>query len=156
MSTTATAPLLEVEDLCTHFHTPRGVVRAVDGVSFSLAAGEILGIVGESGSGKSVTALSILRLIPDPPGRIVSGEIRLGGKDLLKLSEQEMRSVRGKTRSTETVESCGVISKSRFTRPRSSARRFCPSFTPAQFRIRSGAIPPSDCASIVAMANALF
>jgi peptide/nickel transport system ATP-binding protein len=88
-------PLLEVADLRTWFFTRDGVVRAVDGVSFVVLPGEVLAVVGESGCGKSVTALSILRLIPQPPGRIVSGEIRFGGRDLLALSEAEMRGVRG-------------------------------------------------------------
>ena len=92
---TRVADLLEVSDLGTWFYTRQGIVKAVDGVDFSVAAGETLAIVGESGCGKSMTALSLMRLIPDPPGRIVSGSIKLGGKDLLKLSEQEMRSVRG-------------------------------------------------------------
>ena len=86
--------LLEVENLQTHFRTPDGVNRAVDGVSFDVAAGETMAIVGESGCGKSVTAMSILRLIPEPPGKI-AGSIRFQGKDLLKLSEPEMRSIRG-------------------------------------------------------------
>ncbi len=88
-------PLLEVADLRTWFFTRDGVVRAVDGVSFHVIPGETLAIVGESGCGKSVTALSILRLIPSPPGRIVSGAIRFAGRDLLGLSEGEMRDVRG-------------------------------------------------------------
>ena len=86
--------LLEVRDLAVDFVTDAGRVQAVDGVSFSVGAGEILGVVGESGSGKSVTALSILRLIR-PPGRIVRGEIRFEGVDLLALSEEQMRAVRG-------------------------------------------------------------
>ena len=77
------APILEVDDLRTHFFTRDGVVRAVDGVSLQLQRGETLGVVGESGCGKSVTALSILRLIPMPPGRFVSGSIRFAGRDLL-------------------------------------------------------------------------
>ncbi|HYM46910.1 MAG TPA: ATP-binding cassette domain-containing protein, partial [Burkholderiaceae bacterium] len=89
------APLLEVEDLKTYFFTRDGVVRAVDGVSFSVYPGETLAIVGESGCGKSVTSLSILRLIASPPGRIVSGKLRFEGRDLLALSEREMRAVRG-------------------------------------------------------------
>ena len=89
------APLLEVEDLKTYFFTRDGVVRAVDGVSFSVYTGETLAIVGESGCGKSVTSLSILRLIASPPGRIVSGKVRFEGRDLLDLSEREMRAVRG-------------------------------------------------------------
>jgi peptide/nickel transport system ATP-binding protein len=87
--------LLQVENLGTWFYTRQGIVKAVDGVDFAVASGETLAIVGESGCGKSMTALSLMRLIPDPPGRIVSGAIKLGGKDLLKLSEEEMRKVRG-------------------------------------------------------------
>ncbi|MBU6300794.1 MAG: ABC transporter ATP-binding protein [Verrucomicrobia bacterium] len=90
------APLLDVRDLRTSFHTRDGVVRAVDGVSFKLKRGQTLGIVGESGSGKSVTCLSLLGLIPKPPGRIEGGTALLGGKDLLTLSEPELRQVRGK------------------------------------------------------------
>jgi len=86
---------LEVNGLKTYFFTREGVVRAVEDVSFSVARGETLAIVGESGCGKSMTALSIMRLIPDPPGRIVGGEIKLDGQDLLDLSEAEMRGVRG-------------------------------------------------------------
>jgi peptide/nickel transport system ATP-binding protein len=86
--------LLEVENLQTHFRTPEGVNRAVDGVSFHVEEGETLAIVGESGCGKSVTAMSVLRLIPEPPGRI-AGRIRFAGKDLLKVSEREMRDIRG-------------------------------------------------------------
>src|SRR2546422_3899148 len=86
--------LLEVDDLQTHFRTPDGVNRAVDGVSFAVEAGETVAIVGESGCGKSVTANSILRLVPQPPGRI-GGAIRFQGRDLLKLSERAMREVRG-------------------------------------------------------------
>lgn len=89
------APLLQVEGLKTHFHTDRGVVRAVDGVSFDLAQGEVLGIVGESGSGKTITSLSILRLVPGPGGRIKAGSIRFKGMDLLLKSDQEMRRLRG-------------------------------------------------------------
>jgi len=87
--------LLEVSDLGTWFYTRQGIVKAVDGVDFEVAAGETLAIVGESGCGKSMTALSLMRLIPEPPGRIVSGSIRLAGRDLLKISEEEMRDVRG-------------------------------------------------------------
>jgi peptide/nickel transport system ATP-binding protein len=89
-------PLLEVEDLRTHFFTDEGVVRAVDGVSFQICEGETLAIVGESGSGKSVTSLSILRLVATPPGRIVSGRIRFRGRDLLTLPPPEMRAIRGR------------------------------------------------------------
>ena len=88
-------PLLQVRDLKTHFFTDDGTVKAVNGVSFDLEEGELLGLVGESGCGKTATALSILRLITDPPGRIVGGEILFEGKDLLKLREREMRRVRG-------------------------------------------------------------
>jgi oligopeptide transport system ATP-binding protein len=88
-------PLLQVRGLTTRFRTERGEVTAVDNVSFDVAPGETLAIVGESGSGKSVTALSILRLIPNPPGRIESGEILFEGKDLVKLSDEEIRKVRG-------------------------------------------------------------
>ncbi len=87
--------LLKIEQLQTHFFTEAGTVRAVDGVSLMVRKGETLGIVGESGCGKSVTALSILRLIPTPPGKIVGGNIYLDGRDLLKLPEDEMRKVRG-------------------------------------------------------------
>ncbi len=88
--------LLEVRDLRTHFFTREGVVRAVDGVSLSLDIGRTLGLVGESGCGKSVTALSILGLIPKPPARIVGGEILFRGRDLTTLSERELEDVRGK------------------------------------------------------------
>jgi peptide/nickel transport system ATP-binding protein len=89
------APILEIADLKTWFFTRDGVVRAVDGVSFSLMPSETLAIVGESGCGKSVTALSILRLVPSPPGRIVGGTIRFAGRDLLGLGETAMRAIRG-------------------------------------------------------------
>jgi oligopeptide transport system ATP-binding protein len=95
MSEVTMAPLLEVRDLETHFHTQDGVVKAVNGVSFHVNRGETLGIVGESGCGKSVTSLSIMRLIPNPPGRIAGGQILFDGQDLLKVSEEEMRSIRG-------------------------------------------------------------
>ena len=88
-------PLLSVRNLVTRFRTGRGTITAVDHVSFDVAAGETVAIVGESGSGKSVTALSILRLIPDPPGQIESGEILFDGQDLLKMSDAEIRAVRG-------------------------------------------------------------
>jgi oligopeptide/dipeptide ABC transporter ATP-binding protein len=88
-------PLLDVRSLCTEFRTGAGVVRAVDGISYTVEPGETVAIVGESGSGKSVGALSLLRLIPDPPGRIRSGEVWFAGRDLLLLSEAEMREVRG-------------------------------------------------------------
>jgi peptide/nickel transport system ATP-binding protein len=89
-------PLLRLENLKTYFHTDDAVVRAVDGVSYDVRAGETLAVVGESGSGKSVTALSILRLIPQPPGRIEGGRVLFKGRDLLTVSEAEMRRIRGK------------------------------------------------------------
>src|SRR5206468_9732133 len=89
-------PLLVVEDLRTHFHTRRGVTKAVDGVSFTLDAGETLALVGESGSGKSVTCLSLVRLVPEPAGRIVGGRVLLNGEDPMQKSAAEMRLVRGK------------------------------------------------------------
>ena len=88
--------ILKIEDLRTHFFTGEGVARAVDGVSVSVTKNRTLGIVGESGCGKSVTALSILRLIPSPPGRIVGGKITLAGVDILSLPEVELRNIRGK------------------------------------------------------------
>jgi oligopeptide/dipeptide ABC transporter ATP-binding protein len=88
-------PLLSIHNLKTYFFTEDGVVKAVDGISYTVAPGEILGVVGESGCGKSVSVLSVLRLIPEPPGKIVDGEILFDGIDLLKLSEAEMRKVRG-------------------------------------------------------------
>ncbi len=87
--------ILEVKNLKTYFNSDRGMVPAVDGLDFSLSKGETLAIVGESGCGKSVTSLSILRIVPDPPGKIIDGEILYDGSDLLKRSEREMRSVRG-------------------------------------------------------------
>jgi len=92
---TSEAPVLKVENLRTYFRTRWGEVKAVDGVNFELRKGETLGILGESGSGKSVTMLSMMRLIPMPPGRIVDGSITLDGEDLLQLSESEMSKVRG-------------------------------------------------------------
>ena len=89
-------PLLEVENLHTQFFTRQGVVKAVDGISFTVEAGKTLGIVGESGCGKSVTALSLMGLIPKPPARIVEGSVMFQGRDLTKLSEREFEDVRGK------------------------------------------------------------
>ncbi len=87
--------LLEVKDLCIQYKTDNDVVSAVNGVSFSVDAGEVLGLVGETGAGKTTTALGLMRLIPNPPGRIVSGEIGYHGEDLLGKSEREMRNIRG-------------------------------------------------------------
>jgi peptide/nickel transport system ATP-binding protein/oligopeptide transport system ATP-binding protein len=89
-------PLLEVKNLTVAFETDRGTIVPVRDVSFSIYPGQTVAVVGESGCGKSVTAMSILRLIPSPPGKVLNGEIRFGGRDLLKLTEREMRSVRGK------------------------------------------------------------
>ncbi len=92
----ALTKLLEIRDLKTQFFTSAGVVKAVDGITYDVEPGETVAVVGESGCGKSVSAMSILRLIPDPPGRIVDGSIMFDGKDLLALSEAEMREVRGR------------------------------------------------------------
>ena len=89
------ASLLEVKDLRTYFYTYEGVVKAVDGVSYELEEGETLGLVGESGCGKSVSALSVMRLIPDPPGKIVAGEIQFENEDILKVDMDDMRRIRG-------------------------------------------------------------
>ena len=88
--------VLEVKDLRTHIFNKNSIVKAVDGVSFNLSQGETLGIVGESGCGKTMTALSLLRLVPQPAGRIVSGEILLNGQDILTISEKEMRELLGR------------------------------------------------------------
>jgi peptide/nickel transport system ATP-binding protein len=95
MSDPSTGLVLEVKNLSTHFHTSKGVLKAVDGVSFSIGRSEILALVGESGCGKSVTALSIMRLIATPPGKIAGGEVIFNGQDLLRLSPAEMQQVRG-------------------------------------------------------------
>ena len=96
MTATSNGNLLSVKDLRTYFETDDGTVKAVDGISFELKQGETLGIVGESGSGKSVANLSIMRLIPSPPGKIVSGSIMFDGRDVLELSSREVRDIRGK------------------------------------------------------------
>ena len=95
MTQGSSSHLLDVRDLRTQFATQEGIVKAVDGVSFHIDEGEVLGLVGESGCGKSVSALSLMRLIPDPPGRIVGGQAFFEGQDLLSLSESQMRQVRG-------------------------------------------------------------
>ena len=87
--------LIEVRDLKTYFFTSKGVVRAVDGISFSIHKGEVVGLVGESGCGKSITSLSIMRLVPQPAGKIIGGKILFHGRDLLKRKEEEMRQIRG-------------------------------------------------------------
>ena len=89
------APILELKGLRTYFFTDQGVVRSVDGVSYAIPRGQTLGVVGESGCGKSVTSLSIMGLVPSPPGRIVGGAIRFEGRDLTKLREPELRAIRG-------------------------------------------------------------
>ena len=94
-SVATAAPVVEIDQLKTHFFTAGGVIKAVDGVSYAVRRGETLGVVGESGCGKSVTALSIMRLVASPPGRIVGGSVRFEGRDLLRLSEREMEDVRG-------------------------------------------------------------
>jgi oligopeptide transport system ATP-binding protein len=96
MTATSNGNLLSVKDLRTYFETEDGTVKAVDGISFELKQGETLGIVGESGSGKSVANLSLMRLIPNPPGKIVSGSVVFDGRDVLKLSPREVRDIRGK------------------------------------------------------------
>ena len=89
------AKVLEVRDLATHFFTNEGVVKAVDGISYDVEEGEVLGIVGESGCGKSVSALSVMRLIQYPPGRIVNGEVVFQGHDLLQADDARIRRIRG-------------------------------------------------------------
>jgi oligopeptide/dipeptide ABC transporter ATP-binding protein len=90
-----TNPLLKVQDLKTYFYTSRGIVKAVDGVSFDVNKGEVVGLVGESASGKSVTAFSIMRLVPDPPGKIISGKVLFNENNLLDLTEKQMQKIRG-------------------------------------------------------------
>ena len=91
----AQSPILDVQDLKTHFFTRTGVVKAVDGISYGIDKGEVVGVVGESGCGKSVHALSIMRLVAYPPGRIVGGEIVFEGEDLLQMNDKDMRHIRG-------------------------------------------------------------
>ncbi|MGN6812637.1 MAG: ATP-binding cassette domain-containing protein, partial [Thermomicrobiales bacterium] len=94
-SATTSEPFLTVNNLKTQFFTQDGVVKAVNGVSFQLLPGETLGIVGESGCGKSITAMSLMRLIPTPPGKIVDGQVIFQGKDILKMNDEQVRSIRG-------------------------------------------------------------
>ena len=89
------ASLLEVKNLTTHFFTQEGVVRAVDGISYRVEEGEVIGIVGESGCGKSVGAMSIMRLVASPPGRIVGGEVLFEGEDLVQANDERLRDIRG-------------------------------------------------------------
>jgi peptide/nickel transport system ATP-binding protein len=98
--TTLLSALLEIENLKMYYHLPEGIVRALDGINMKVMKGEVVGIIGESGCGKSSLALSILRMIPDPPGRIAGGKITYKGKNLLDLTEREMQSLRGKEIST--------------------------------------------------------
>src|SRR2546425_1099406 len=95
MTDVKTVPVLSIRDLTVEFHTTGGVLRAVDHVSLDVPRGKTLGLVGESGSGKTVTALSVLRLVASPPGRIVSGEIRFDDYNLLSLPERTLRTIRG-------------------------------------------------------------
>ena len=88
------ATLLQVNDLQTYFYTYEGVVKAVDGITYDLEEGETLGLCGESGCGKSVSALSLMRLIADPPGKIINGEVFFDGEDILKIDMEEMRNIR--------------------------------------------------------------
>src|ERR1043166_6664417 len=94
--TTHNGNLLTVNDLRTYFETDDGTVKAVDGISFEIKRGETLGVVGELGSGKSVASLSLMRLVPEPPGKMVSGSVTFHGRDVLKLSPREIRELRGK------------------------------------------------------------
>ena len=91
-----TTELLNIKDLKVHFQTPRGTVKALNGVNLTMSKGDITGLIGETGCGKTVTALSIMRLLPIPPAKIVNGRIFFDSKDLLRLSEDEMRKIRGK------------------------------------------------------------
>ncbi|MBW1694288.1 MAG: ABC transporter ATP-binding protein [Deltaproteobacteria bacterium] len=102
--------LLEVRDLSVSFHTDDGVFRAVDNVSLQVKRGEIVGLIGESGCGKSVTSLSVLKLIPSPPGKIDSGQIYFNGQDLLKMNPAELRQIRGKAISVIFQEPLSALS----------------------------------------------
>jgi peptide/nickel transport system ATP-binding protein len=92
----ASTPLLEVQDLHVQFHTSRGIVYAVDGISYTVNPGEVVAIVGESGCGKSVSSLAIMRLLAKPHGRVTKGRVLFQGRDLLKLSDEQMREIRGR------------------------------------------------------------
>ena len=122
-----------MEDLRTYFFTRRGVVKAVDGVSFSVAPGETLGIVGESGSGKTMTSLSLLRLVPQPGGKIVGGKILFDGVDLLQLSEAEMRDV---SRQPDLDDPAGPdgLAQSGLHRRRAGGRAAAPASAPGRAR----------------------
>jgi ABC-type dipeptide/oligopeptide/nickel transport system ATPase component len=128
--------LLEVRGLATWFETPRGTAKVLDGLDFEIGRGEILGLVGESGSGKSVTAYSIERLVP-PPGRVVAGEVRLEGRDLLALSEKQMREVRGKEISMIFQDPRG------FLEPTRAAPEAKPGHVPSSCSRRSACRRPS-------------
>ncbi len=157
------ATVLDVEDLRTVFFTRQGLVKAVDGVSFSLKPGEILAIVGESGCGKSMTALSIMRLIPNPPGRIVGGAIRLDGRNLLELDEAAMRAVRGNDismifqepmTSLNPVFTIGdQIAEGTSAAPgRSTRRSICSSWSASRSRCAARANIPTSCRAACASA----
>ena len=126
------ADLLNVQGLETQFRTREGTVHAVNGVSFRLKEGETLGIVGESGCGKSVTMMSMLRLIPSPPGKVVAGKAIFQGKDLLEMSDEEIRHVRGAQMSVifqDPMTSFNPVLTMKTARPRSLARRRAPGGT---------------------------
>jgi len=118
-----TERLLDVKGLKTYFYTDEGIVRAVDGVDLYINKGETLGVVGESGSGKSVTALSVMRLIPQPPGRIVEGTIVYDGKKLLELPPAQMRKIRGKEISMIFQEPMTSLNPARSSRSASRSPR---------------------------------
>ena len=124
------ATVIEVKGLQTYLFTRSGIVKAVDDVSFALRRGETLAVVGESGCGKSMTALSLMRLVPSPPGRIVGGTITLEGRDLLQLDEAEMRDIRG--------NDISMIFQEPMTSPRSPRRRSGRGNIRTSFRVACG------------------